>query len=284
MQSHGLDWAPGDDDGRIGPPPSFTLVVPVWNTDPDALRALFQSVRGAAVRRMGHVDRRRCIHATRDAPRARRSGDGPACPGHAPSTGTPESVGRRARGSPAPPEHGSRSWTTTTSSTPTRCSTSPGWCVRFRTSRWCTPTRIDCAPMARSAIPRGSPRGPSTSSDRRIASCTCAATGGPCSMHSVGYAKASTAARTTTCCCGWATPSTPRASATLPVPATTGARRQDPSRATRRRSRGHSRPRAARSPTRCGGGTCAGASNPTTCSAGITPDTRSSAAPARPWS
>jgi GT2 family glycosyltransferase len=46
VQSHGLDWsAPADDDARIGPAPSFTLVVPVWNTDPDALRALFRSVR-----------------------------------------------------------------------------------------------------------------------------------------------------------------------------------------------------------------------------------------------
>jgi glycosyltransferase involved in cell wall biosynthesis len=45
VQSHGLDWAAPSDDGLLGPAPRFTLVVPVWNTDPDALRALFRSVR-----------------------------------------------------------------------------------------------------------------------------------------------------------------------------------------------------------------------------------------------
>ena len=45
VQSHGLDWvAPNDDAGHAGPAPTFTIVVPVWNTDPDALRALFRSV------------------------------------------------------------------------------------------------------------------------------------------------------------------------------------------------------------------------------------------------
>jgi O-antigen biosynthesis protein len=46
VQSRGLDHAtPSGDAGPLDPAPSFTLVVPVWNTDPDALRALFRSVR-----------------------------------------------------------------------------------------------------------------------------------------------------------------------------------------------------------------------------------------------
>src|SRR5207245_9700747 len=46
VQSHGLDWvARSDDAATAGTAPTFTIVVPVWNTDPDALRALFRSVR-----------------------------------------------------------------------------------------------------------------------------------------------------------------------------------------------------------------------------------------------
>lgn len=51
VQSDGLDWAPASDDaGPLGPAPSFTLVVPVWNTDPEMLRALFRSVRAQRYR------------------------------------------------------------------------------------------------------------------------------------------------------------------------------------------------------------------------------------------